>query len=308
MKIIIAGGSGHIGKSLTRELISAGHEITILSRNTQGTSKIPVRVKVIEWDGQTTKGWWEHVNGSDAIVNLAGENLAGNGFFPKRWTAERKQLIRQSRLRAGKAIVAAIEVADKKPQVVIQSSAIGYYGPLTNQTVDESAKVGNDFLSQLCQEWEESTQAIKVLGVRQVVVRTGVVLMKDGGALARLLLPFRLFLGGPFGNGRQVMSWIHIADVVAAIRFLIESPQSTGVYNLVAPNPVTNAELGKILGKLMQRPSWIPVPGFAMRMLFGEVASVVLDGQRVSPQRLLESGYSFIYPTIEESLINILEI
>jgi uncharacterized protein (TIGR01777 family) len=308
MKIIIAGGSGHIGKSLTRELISAGHEITILSRNTQGTSKIPVRVKVIEWDGQTTKGWWEHVNGSDAIVNLAGENLAGNGFFPKRWTAERKQLIRQSRLRAGKAIVAAIEVADKKPQVVIQSSAIGYYGPLTNQTVDESAKVGNDFLSQLCQEWEESTQAIKVLGVRQVVVRTGVVLMKDGGALARLLLPFRLFLGGPFGNGRQVMSWIHIADVVAAIRFLIESPQSTGVYNLVAPNPVTNAELGKILGKLMQRPSWIPVPGFAMRMLFGEVASVVLDGQRVSPQRLLESGYSFKYPTIEESLINILEI
>ena len=306
MKILIAGGSGLIGRALTAELLRDNHKVVILSRNPARTPAIPEDVQIAGWDGKTPRGWSQLLESTDAIVNLAGANIAGDGFFPTRWTNSRKQIIRQSRLDAGKAIVEAIKMAKHRPGVLIQSSAIGFYGPLTDQAVDETGPAGDDFMARLCQEWEQSTKSVELSGVRRVVVRTGIVLSNHGGALGRMILPYKLFAGGPFGNGKQVMSWIHIADEVAAIKFLIESPAATGIYNLTAPNPVTNTEFGKTLSKVMHRPYYLPVPGFAMRMLFGEVATVVLDGQRVLPACLLRSGYEYKYPNIELALRHIL--
>ena len=306
MKILIAGGSGLIGRALTRELLRDNHKVVILSRNPAQTPAISEDVQIAGWDGKTARGWSQLLEGTDAIVNLAGANIAGDGFFPTRWTNSRKQIIRQSRLDAGKAIVEAITIAKHKPGVLVQSSAIGFYGPLTDHTVDETGPAGDDFMARLCQEWEQSTEAVEMSGVRRVLARTGIVLSYHGGALGRMILPYKLYAGGPFGDGKQVMSWIHIADEVAAIKFLIESPEATGIYNLTAPNPVTNAEFGKTLSKVMHRPYYLPVPGFAMRMLFGEVATVVLDGQRVLPARLLRSGYEFKFPNIELALQQIL--
>lgn len=307
MKILIAGGSGLIGRALTRELLRDSHKIIILSRDPAQALAISEDVQIAGWDGKTAQGWSQLLEGTDAIVNLAGANIAGDGFFPTRWTNSRKQIIRQSRLDAGKAIVEAITIATHKPGVLVQSSAIGFYGPLKDCTVDETGPAGNDFMARLCQEWELSTERVELSGVRRVIARTGIVLSDHGGALGRLILPYKLYAGGPFGMGKQVMSWIHIADEVAAIRFLIENPEAAGIYNLTAPNPVTNAEFGKTLSKVMHRPYYLPVPGFAMRMLFGEVATVVLDGQRVLPARLIRSGYEFKYPNIELALQQILE-
>jgi len=306
MKILIAGGSGLIGRALTRELLRDNHQVVILSRDPARTPAISEDVYIAGWDGKTARGWSQLLEETDAIVNLAGANIAGDDFFPTRWTNSRKQIIRQSRLNAGRAIVEATTIAKHKPSVLVQSSAIGFYGPLVDHAVDETGPAGGDFMARLCQEWELSTESVELSGVRRVVARTGIVLSDHGGALGRMILPYKLFAGGPFGKGKQVMSWIHIADEVAAIKFLIESPEATGIYNLTAPNPVTNAEFGKTLSKVMHRPYYLPVPGFAMRMLFGEVATVVLDGQRVLPASLLRSGYEFKFPNIELALQQIL--
>ena len=306
MRIIIAGGSGLIGKELTRDLLEDHHEVFILSRSPERNTSMPSGVHTVHWDGKTSQGWSQYLEGADAVVNLAGANIAGQGFFPQRWTEERKRIIKQSRLDAGVAISEAIAAAAQKPQVLVQSSAIGFYGPLVDQAVDETGSIGGDFMARLCQEWELSTAAVELLGVRRLVVRSGIVLSNQGGALIRLLLPYKLYVGGPFGNGRQVMSWIHIADEVAAIRFLIENPSTNGVYNLTAPNPVTNSTMGRTVGKLLHRPHYLPIPAFAMKLLFGEVSTVVLDGQRVLPRRLLECGFKFRYPYIEEALADIL--
>ena len=246
------------------------------------------------------------VEGADAIVNLAGENIAGEHFFPKRWTGKRKQLILQSRLEAGHAITNAVQLASKKPSVVIQSSAIGYYGPLGVEAVDEKAPPGNDFLAMTCVTWEASTAEVEKLGIRRVVIRTGVVLSAKGGALSRLMLPFKFYVGGPLGSGQQVYSWIHIADQVGAIRFLIENPTAHGVFNLTAPYPLTNAAFARTLGKILNRPSFLPVPSFVFKLLFGEVATVVLDGQRVLPKRLQEMGYPFNYVQAGEAVRDLL--
>ena len=306
LRIIIAGGSGLIGKALTRDFRRDNHEVIILSRNPDQAIRVDDGVKLLAWDGMTKRGWGKLVEGADAVLNLAGANLAGEGFFPARWTQERKQNIKQSRLNALTAIIEAIDAASEKPKVLIQSSAIGYYGPRDDRPVDEAGLVGQDFMARSLQEVEQASESVEQLGVRRVVVRSGVVLTNQGGALSRLLLPFKLFVGGPPGNGRQVLSWIHIRDEVKAIRYLVENPDTSGVYNLTAPNPVTNAEMGKAIAKIMRRPYYLPVPGFAMRLLFGEVATVVLDGQRVIPTRLLESGFEFDFPRINMALENIL--
>lgn len=306
LRIILAGGSGLIGRALSRTLVRDNHEVFVLSRNPAHATQMPDGVKVYAWDGKTQQGWGKLVEGADAVINLAGENIAGEGFFPARWTEERRKNIRQSRLNAVKAIIEAINTAREKPKLFMQSSAIGFYGPQNDQPVDETAAAGGDFMACLLQELEQSTEVVEKFGVRRVVVRSGIILSNQGGALARLLLPYKLFAGGPFGNGRQVMSWIHIADEVMAIRFLIDNPETKGVYNLTAPNPVTNAEMGKTIGKIMHRPYYLPVPGFALRLLFGEVSMVVLEGQRVLPIRLLASGYEFKYPRIDMALAEIL--
>jgi len=303
MNIIITGGTGNIGRALTTELTQAGHNIIIFSRNPQ---KSVAGAKTVQWDIENIDGWLQYIEIADAIVHLAGENLAGEGFFPTRWTLERKQRIIDSRVKTGKALVESIRQAQHKPNVLIQASAIGYYGPRDDETVNENDKPGGDFLSQVCVEWENATEGLDRLGVRRTVIRTGIVLTLDGGALPRLLLPYKMFVGGPFGNGKQWYSWIHIADQVGAIRFLIENPEADGIFNLTAPNPLTNREFGKTLGRIMQRPSWIPIPGFALNLLFGEVTTTILDGQRVDPARLQELGYKFKFPTLEGALRNLL--
>jgi len=306
MRVIISGGTGQIGRALARELLDAGHEIVVLSRNPAAATGLPGSVRLVRWDARTAAGWGQLVDGNTAIVNLAGANLAGSGFFPARWTPERKGVILQSRLAAGRAVVEAVAPARAKPQVVIQASGIGHYGSRGDVVVTEADAAGDDFLARLTVDWEASTVPVTALGVRHAVIRTGVVLDPHEGALRRLLLPYRLFAGGPMGSGRQWLSWIHPADEVAAIRFLIENRHASGAFNLCAPEPVTNAQFGQALGRVLGRPSWLPIPGFVLRLALGEVASIVLEGQRALPRKLLEAGFEFRFSAIEPALRDLL--
>lgn len=306
MRIMITGGSGLIGRELTGNLTQNGHEVIILSRTPARVSGLPQGARAVAWDGKTTQGWGGLIEETDAIVNLVGENLAGEGFFPSRWTEKRKRTLKESRILPGQAILEAIEAARHKPEVLVQSSAVGYYGPRGDEKLTEDNAPGDDFLARYCQEWESTTAGVEEMGVRRVVIRSGVVLSTKGGALPRILLPFKLYAGAHFGNGRQYMSWIHPADEIGAIRFLIENKEAQGVFNLTAPNPQTNAGLSRTIGKVMKRPYFLFVPGFALRLAFGEVTTVVLDGQRVLPKRLLDIGYEFQYPELEAALRDIL--
>jgi hypothetical protein len=306
MKVLITGGTGQIGRLLVKHLAQKGDEVLVLTRTPQQVRGLPEGARPIGWDGRTPAGWAHLAEGADALINLAGENLAGEKFLPARWTAARKQRILQSRLQAGQAVLAAVQQATLKPKVVIQASAVGYYGPQDDRPLSEEARAGEDFLAQTCVQWEDSTTAVAGLGVRRVAIRTGVVLTPEGGALYRMMLPFKLFAGGPFGNGKQWVSWIHPADEIAAIAFLIENPQAQGAFNLAAPQPVNSATFSKTLGRVMKRPSWLPVPGFAMKAALGEVSTVVLDGQRVLPTRLQALGFEFQFPELEPALRNLL--
>ena len=300
MKLIITGGTGLIGSALAENLAGDGHEVIILSRSPQPPTQLPKGVRVEKWDGRTAQGWGALADGADVIVNLAGENLSGG-----RWTAARKRAIEDSRVNAGKAVLAAIQQAAKRPAVLIQSSAVGYYGISETAVFDENSAATKDWLGKVCQGWEASTQGVEALGVRRVVVRTGVVLSMKGGALPRMVLPFRLFAGGPLGSGRQWISWVHLEDEVRALRYLIENPQASGAYNISA-TPVTNRQFAKTLGKIMRRPAFFPVPAFMIRLLFGEMGTVVVDGQNVSSQRLTGMGFQFRFPALQEALGDLL--
>lgn len=293
MRVVLTGGTGLIGRALAAELAAAGYEVVVLSRNPQQAPALPPGVQVVRWDGQTAQGWGDLADGAYAIVNLAGENIAA-----KPWTEAQKRRIRQSRLDAGRAVVEAVRAATQKPAVVVQASGIGYYGPRGDEVVTEDFPPGEDFLGRLAVDWEASTASVEEMGVRWVAVRTGVVLSREGGALPRLALPFRFFLGGPLGSGRQWVSWIHIADEVRAIRFLLENSSARGPYNLCAPNPVTNRELARALGQVLRRPAWLSVPAPALRLLLGEMAAVLLTGQRAVPKRLLDAGFQYRFPEI----------
>lgn len=306
MRIIITGGTGFIGRALAAELAGAGYEVIVLSRNPARATGLPGGVRAERWDGRTAAGWSSLADGALAIVNLAGENLSGGSFPPARWTEERKDLIRRSRLDAGAAVTAAVTAAGTKPRVVIQSSGIGHYGSRDDKALTEADAAGDDFLARLTVEWEASTAAVAAQGVRHVSIRTGVVLSPDEGALKQLLVPFKLFVGGPLGSGRQGFSWIHPADEVAAIRFLIETERAGGPFNLCAPQPLSNAEFARVLGQVIGRPAWLPVPAFALRLALGEVASMVLDGQRALPQKLLDLGFRFHFPDAESALRDLL--
>jgi len=307
VRVIITGGTGLIGRALAAELAAAGYEVVVLSRNPQRAADLPAGVRAERWDGRTAQGWGPLADGAEAIVNLAGENLAGEGFLPGRWTAERKQKIVQSRVDAGAAVVQAVKAAFAKPRAVIQSSGIGAYGPLGDEVVDERAPFGAGFLADVTRQWEASTAAVEPLGVRRVIVRSGVVLSAQGGALGRMILPFRLFAGGWFGSGRQWLPWIHIADEVAALRFLIEKRQASGIFNLTAPQPLTGRAFGQAIGRALGRPAYLPAPAFVLRLAFGEVATTVLDGQRAVPQRLLDLGFPFRFPDAGSALRDLLK-
>ncbi len=302
MRVIITGGTGLIGQPLSAALMADGHDVTVLTRNPDRIKDMPAGVKLAAWDGQTAQGWGELADGVDAIVNLAGENLSGG-----RWTKEMKQKIRQSRTQAGKAVMEAISAAAVKPKVLVQSSAVGYYGTASgDKLVTEAEPEGNDFLAKVCFDWEHSTAAASRLGVRRPVLRTGVVLANEGGAFPKLLLPFKLFAGGPLGSGKQWLPWIHLEDEVRAIQFALTNEDADGPINLSAPNPVTNSEIAKKLGEILGRPSFVPAPGFALQTVLGEMSVLVLEGQRAVPAKLQALGFQFKYPTIEPALRQLL--
>ncbi len=310
MRVILPGGGGLIGRALTASLAADGYEVIILSRAPQHVTSLPKGARAEPWDGRTALGWGGLADGADAIVNLAGESIGGNGLFSillQRWTSRQKRRILESRLNAGQAVVQAIEDAQQKPRVLIQQSAVGYYGTLRDEELAEDAYRGIDFPARVCWDWEVSTSSAEVLGVRRVVTRSGLVLSASGGLLPVVLLPFRFFVGGRLGSGKQWFAWIHIADEVSAIRFLMENPNARGPFNLTAPRPVTHAELSKTIGGVMRRPSFFRVPGFALRLPMGEKATIVLDGQRPVPKRLLEMGFTFRFPDLESSLRDLLQ-
>ena len=297
MRVLITGGSGLIGRALAANLARDGNEVIILSRRPERIIGLPAGGSAKWWDGHTTERWSSLVDGTDAIINLAGENISSG-----RWTDECKRGILESRLNAGRAIVQAVETAAHKPCVAIQASGVGYYGPCGDEEVTEEVPSGHDFLARVAVDWEASTAPLEALDIRRVVIRTGVVLSTAGGALPRMLLPFRLFAGGRLGSGQQWFPWIHIADEVSAIRFLIESKTANGPFNLTAPVPLSNAEFNRLLGQRLRRPALMPVPGFTLRLLFGEMATVLLDGQRAIPRHLLQLGFTFRFSEASSAL------
>jgi uncharacterized protein (TIGR01777 family) len=307
MRVVITGGSGLIGRALVKSLAADGHEVIVLSRSPGNAINLPTGVQAVYWDGKTAEGWGHYVDGAWAVINLAAESIGGTGFLDMRWTPARRRRIRESRVNAGRAVMQAIQAAENKPGVLVQMSAVGYYGTHTDdRDIREDAPAANDFLAGVLVDWEATTQKVERMGVRRVVVRSGVVLSPKGGALPRQMLPYRFFVGGPLGSGKQWFSWIHIADEVAAIRFLMENEDAKGAFNVTAPHPVTNAEFGRALGSSLRRPSFVPVPAFALRLLFGEVTMVLLEGQKVIPQRLLDLGFKFKFPVVEPALEDLL--
>lgn len=301
MRVIITGGTGLIGTALAKSLVTDGHEVYVLSRNPQ-KHQVLNGVNIEGWDAKTGDSWSKLITDDTAIVNLAGAGLADG-----RWTEERKKEIVESRTNAGQAVVDAIGQATHRPKVVIQASAVGYYGPSDDSLITEAQPAGGDFSAAVCQQWEAAIQPVIDNGdVRVAIIRSGVVLSMEGGAFPRQLLPFKLFVGGPVGSGQQWYSWIHIEDEVRAIRYLIDKDDASGVFNLTAPNPVSNQEFSFTLARILRRPGVVPVPGFVLQLLFGEMASVLLDGQRVVPHKLQEHGFEFQYPEPDHALRNLL--
>lgn len=302
MKIVLAGGSGFLGRALTSALVGRGHEVAILTRHTERPS---ASVRHIVWRpdttnamGQPSQEWSHEIDGADAIVNLAGAGIAD-----RRWTNARKGVLRGSRIVSTRQLIGAVRSASHRPTIFIQGSAIGYYGTTGDVVVDESSRPGTDFLATLCVDWEAEGHAAEALGCRFVCVRTGIVLGPGGGALAKMRVPFQFFVGGPIASGGQYTSWIHIDDWTALVLFALDNPTVRGTINATAPNPVTNAVLSRALGRALHRPSWLPVPGFALRVLFGEIADAgFINGQRVVPKRALEMGFTFKFPTIAAAM------
>ncbi len=302
MNIIVAGGTGLIGGAFVRELAQRGHGVTVLSRS-GGGGKTSTGATVYGWDARTAAGWGELMEEADVVVNLAGANLGAS-----RWTEQRKREVLNSRLQAGEAIRAGFDQASRKPSLLIQASAVGYYGTNLDDTLKvEDAPAGKDYLAGVVVDWEKTAQPVAEKGVRVITIRTGLVLSKSDGALQRMLLPFRLFAGGPLGSGRQWYAWIHLKDQVNAMVHLLEKEDTQGIYNLCAPNPVKMKDFGRTLARVMHRPYWFPAPAFALHLLLGEMSTLVLGGQRAVPQRLVESGYSFQFPHLEPALRDLLK-
>ncbi|BAY10438.1 thylakoid membrane protein ThyD [Calothrix sp. NIES-2098] len=306
MKVAIAGATGFVGSRLVERLHQEGNSILVLTRNTAFAQKaFPAQafpnVEIVTYQPTASGSWQDAIAGCDAVVNLAGEPIA-----EERWTAEHKQKILNSRKLGTQKIVEAIVRANPKPKVLVNASAIGYYGTSETATFDETSQSGNDFLAEVCQAWEAEANKVKDAGVRLVILRLGIVLGM-GGALGKMITPFKLFAGGPIGSGRQWFSWIHLDDLVNLILQALNNPAMAGVYNATAPNPVRMADLSQTMGEVMHRPSWLPVPGFALEALLGDGAKVVLEGQQVLPKRTVEVGFEYQYSNLQAALTQILE-
>jgi hypothetical protein len=305
MRVVITGGTGFVGRRLVSLLLADGHQVQVLTRNLASARRIladPVGLTLTVYDPYQPSTWAKHLEGWQGIVNLAGEPLATG-----RWTPAKKAEIRRSRSDRTRCLVEAISFLSQKPEVLVSGSAIGYYGPHSDDDpLSETATAGQDFLAQVSTEWEAAAQAVTSLGVRLVIVRTGIVMGPEGGALAQIVPPFQIFMGGPLGNGQQWFSWIHREDLVRLIQFALVSPSVTGCLNGTAPHPVKMAEFCQTLGQVIGRPAWVPVPAFALELLLGEAAQVVLTGQRVIPQAAEAFGFHFQYPHLKPALQQIL--
>ncbi len=303
MNIIISGGTGFIGRVLVKQLLAKGHHVAVLTRDPRAAkSIIHDYVDFIWWDGKDTDSWAGRLNGVDAVINLTGESIV-----KRRWSKKQKSRIVGSRIRATQAIVRAIEKVERRPSVLINASAVGYYGNVEEGDVTEAHPQGAGFLAETCEQWEIQARAVEKLGVRLVLMRTGVVLEEGGGAIEKILPPFRMFLGGPLGSGRQWFPWVHRTDVVHAILFALEHANIQGAINVAAPESVTMKQFCTTLGKVMGRPSWVPVPAFALRMVMGEMAGMLLTGQKAVPRKLQEAGFIFEYPKLQGALEAILK-
>jgi uncharacterized protein (TIGR01777 family) len=266
-------------------------------------------VQLVRWDARTAEGWGHLVNDDTAIINLAGETISGTGPIPLpgTWSKERKQRIKQSRRDAGQAIVAAVEASAARPRVVVQMSGIDYY-PNSDQIMTEESGRGPQFLADVVADyWEPPTAPVEGMGVRRVITRTAPLLNLETGPLPASLLQFNLFAGGRLGSGRQWFSWVHTEDAVRALRFLAENEEARGVYNVAAPDTVTNAEFTKVLGRVMGRPTLLPVPEFALKLMLGEISQMVLEGRPVSSGKLQALGFTFLFPTLEAALRDLLQ-
>ncbi len=305
MKIAVTGATGFVGTRLLERLLAEGHQVVALVRTPAKLSQLfpadrfPNLTPVL-YTPKASGDWQQALSGCDGVVNLAGEPLTGD-----RWTPERKQEILSSRQLGTQKLVEAIAQAQPRPPVLVSASAIGYYGTSETATFDETSPPGNDFLAQVCQPWEAAAEKVKEYGTRLVILRLGIVLGM-GGAMAKILPPFKLFAGGPIGTGQQWFSWIHREDLVNLILQALTRPEMEGVLNATAPHPVRMTEFCATLGRVLNRPSWLPVPDFVLELLLGEAAQVVLEGQQVLPRRAESYGFNFQYPTIEAALKEIL--
>ncbi len=297
--IVIAGGSGFLGGPLVQTLTTAGHRVVVLSRE-GGTGSASERR--VAWTPDGTAGAWaSEIDGADAVVNLAGESIAG-----KRWTDEQKRRILESRVLATRSLVAAIDAATAPPPLLISGSAVGYYGPCGDEPVTEQTRAGRDFLASVCTAWEAEAQRAGSAHTRVVVVRTGLVLARDGGALPQMLPPFWFGVGGPVGSGRQYWPWIHRHDWLALVQFLLTAPDVSGPVNATAPKPVPNRDFATALGRAMHRPAFMPAPSFALKLLLGEMAEgLLLSGQRALPTKAEKLGFTFTYARLDDALADL---
>jgi hypothetical protein len=297
MKVLIAGGSGFMGRHLIESLTADSHQVWALSRN---PNQIIKGAHVIAWDGQTESGWGQLIEEMDAVVNLSGLSLHS---WP--WTKRKKQRFYDSRVNPGRALASAIKNASHRPDVFIQISGINHYGLRGEEVATESTPPADDYLAQLTVAWEDATKSVEEVGVRHVVCRTAVVLARDAILMWLMALPVRLFVGGPLGSGKQALPWIHIDDQIGAIRYLMENPEAKGPFNLIAPQMTSNAEFMRTLAKVLQRPYWFPVPAFLMRLALGEMSVLVTEGRFSKSERLFEIGYNMHFTDLEKALKDI---
>ncbi|HEY3865004.1 MAG TPA: TIGR01777 family oxidoreductase [Solirubrobacteraceae bacterium] len=300
MRVTVTGASGLIGAALVTELRERGAQVTVLSRDAAQAAEA-LGVEAVGWDPLREPAPAQALAGADAVVHLAGENIA------QRWSARAKRAIRDSRVLGTRNLLAGLEAAGesepaRRPRTLISGSAVGYYGARGEEPLDEDAPAGNDFLADTCVAWEAQARKAEALGMRVVLLRTGVVLDRDGGALAKMLPPFRLGVGGPVAGGDQYISWVHREDLVGMIAAALEDERWSGPVNGTAPEPVSNREFSHALGRALHRPSLLPVPGFALGLLYGEMAEIVTTGARVMPAKALVLGYEFRHPELGEAL------
>lgn len=306
MKVAITGATGLVGQRLVDRLYKS-HDLLVLTRSEAKAQKVfsasrYSKIQIVVYSPTESGAWQDCISGCDAVINLAGAPIA-----EQRWTDGYKQEILLSRQVGTEKIVEAIAKAAIKPKVLINTSAVGYYGTSKTETFDETSPAGNDFLADVCKKWEAAAEKARAYGTRTVILRFGIVLAKEGGALAKMLMAFNTFIGGPLGTGEQWVSWIHRDDLVSLIETALTQDPWQGAYNGTAPNPVTMNELSKNLGDVVNRPSWLPVPGFVLGLLLSDGATVVLEGQKAIPKRTQEAGFTFAFPTVKAALIDLIK-